>query len=87
MVKYPYILGKEEYELQKYFNVLNAHEVSNEQAIQLLVDCPKLISMDLENQIKEICFLFNLYHKITEKEVFEIFSHFPYLFCCEPDKI
>lgn len=33
MVKYPYILSKEEQELQKYFEVLNSHEVSNEQAM------------------------------------------------------
>lgn len=51
------------------------------------MDCPKLISMDLEHQMKEIFFQFNLYHGITDKEVMQIFSSFPYLFCCEPIKI
>jgi hypothetical protein len=28
-----------------------------------------------------------LYHKIEEKEVIDIFRAFPYLFCCDIDKI
>jgi hypothetical protein len=52
-----------------------------------LIECPKLISIDLDKKIKEITFLFNLYHKINQKEVMEIFNSFPYLFCCDIDKI
>lgn len=55
--------------------------------MKALIDCPKLISQDLEKQIKETVFLFNLYHGISEKEVMDIFQSFPYLFCCELKKI
>lgn len=46
-----------------------------------------MISLDLDKKVKEILFIFNLYHKITEKDVIDIFRSFPYLFCCEPIKI
>lgn len=31
--------------------------------------------------------MFNLYHKFTTPEVMEIFKEFPYLFCCDIDKV
>ena len=38
--------------------------------------------------MKEIFFLFNLYHKISERDIIDqIFVKFPYLFCCDIDKI
>jgi hypothetical protein len=37
--------------------------------------------------MKEITFLMNLYMGLTEKEVMSIFKDFPYLFCCEQDKV
>ena len=55
--------------------------------MRALLECPKLISMDIEHQMKEIFFLFNLYHGITEKEVMSIFVEFPYLFCCDALKV
>lgn len=55
--------------------------------MRALLESPKLVSKNLDKQMKEIFFLFNLYHGITEKEVMEIFLSFPYLFCCETKKI
>jgi hypothetical protein len=56
--------------------------------MRVLLECPKLISKkDLEKQIKEIQFLFRLYHGINEQEVTEIFRSFPYLYLCEINKI
>jgi hypothetical protein len=37
--------------------------------------------------MKEIIFLMNLYMGFTEKEILSIFRSFPYLFCCEPEKV
>jgi hypothetical protein len=51
--------------------------------MSLLIECPTLLMKDLPKQMKEIFFLFNLYHGFTEREVIEIFKGFPYLFCCE----
>jgi hypothetical protein len=39
--------------------------ISDEDAMKYLLECPKLISMDLEEKSKEIFFLFNLYHRIS----------------------
>jgi len=42
---------------------------------------------DLEYQIKEISFLFELYHKMPLEDVITIFKGFPYLLCVRPEKI
>lgn len=56
--------------------------------MKALLDCPKLISRkDLGKQIKEIQFLFRLYHNINEQEVNQVFRSFPYLYLCEVHKI
>jgi hypothetical protein len=73
IVKYPYILGKDEQALDTYFRLLGQQGFSDDDAMRALLDCPKLISMDLESQMKEVFFLCNLYHGITEKEVMDIF--------------
>lgn len=62
--------------------------MSDEEAMRALLEVPKLISKkDLSKQIKEIQFLFNLYHQISEKEVNDIFRAFPYLYLCEINKV
>ena len=38
--------------------------------MKLLLECPKLISIKLEHKVKEIGFLFQLYHNINEQELF-----------------
>lgn len=55
--------------------------------MKVLLECPKLVSKNLDKQMKEIFFLFHLYHGITEPQVMQIFRSFPYLFCCELNKI
>ena len=54
-----------------------------QEAVKLLFECPKLVSMDLRNNMTEIFTLFNLYHGIKEPEVMDVFRAFPYLFCCD----
>lgn len=87
VVKYPYILGKTIDEFEQFFNIMKSKELSEEETMRILLECPKLVSKDLDKQMKEIFFLFNLYHGISEKEVMGIFQGFPYLFCCELQKI
>jgi hypothetical protein len=56
--------------------------------MKALLEAPKLISKkDLEHQVKEIQFLFRLYHGVNEQEVTDIFRSFPYLYCCDTQKI
>lgn len=65
VVKYPYILGKPEEQLLNYFKTMNEFGLSDDEAMRFLLECPKLISIDLEEKSKEIFFIYNLYHKIN----------------------
>lgn len=88
VVRYPYILSKSSKELTRFFEIMANQGITEEETMRALLDCPKLISRkDLEHQIKEIQFIFRLYHGITEQEVNDIFRSFPYLYLCEIHKI
>ncbi len=87
ILRYPVILSKDEEHIQTFFQLLADRGVAEEEAMKLLMECPRLISFDLKKQMKEIFFLFDLYNKIPEKDVIEIFRSFPYLFCCEIEKV
>ena len=87
VVKYPYIAGKTEQQLNHFFETLKAQGLKEEEIMQALLEIPKLISMDIDKQIKDITFLFNLYHGFSIQEVMDIFKQFPYLLCCDADKI
>jgi len=87
VVKYPFILSKSEEHLEAVFNILEKQGVSRLESIKLIFECPKLISVDLEKSIPETLGLFELYHKIKQEEVMDIFRHFPYLFCCDTIKM
>ncbi len=73
IVKYPYILSKTSAELESYFQIMKELGLTEKEAMKSLLDCPKLVSKNLDHQVKEITFLFNLYHGINEREVMEIF--------------
>jgi hypothetical protein len=51
------------------------------------VEVPRLISMNLDKQIKDIVFLFELYHNISQEDTIKIFKKFPYMLCLTPRKI
>jgi hypothetical protein len=87
VVKYPVILSKSEEEINKYFDIMASHGIKKDAAMNYLLQVPKLLSEPLETKIKETIFVFELYHKMTEKDVFEIFRAFPYLFCLQTRKI
>jgi len=87
VVKYPFILSKTTEQLEQVFNTLEANGVTKSEAIKLIFDCPKLLSVNLEASMKETFYLFDLYHKITPQEVMGVFRHFPYLFCCDTIKM
>lgn len=88
VVRYPVILSKSEEDFASYFDIMKTQGLSDEEAMRALLEVPKLISKkDLTKQIKEIQFLFNLYHQISEKEVNDIFRAFPYLYLCEINKV
>ena len=80
VVKYPYILSKSSEELE-------SKGVKAQEAMKLIFDCPKLVSIDLEGSIEKTLYLFDLYHKIGQAEVMELFRVFPYLFCCDMTKM
>lgn len=52
-----------------------------------LLEAPKLITKDLDDQIKKISFWFNLYYKISKDEVIDIFRSFPFTLYVIPDQI
>ena len=63
IVRYPYVLSKSVTEVREFFNILKAQGLSDEETMKALLDIPKLISKkDLDKKIKEIQFLFKLYH-------------------------
>ena len=87
VVKYPHFLSKTPEQIEKTYSLLREEGLSDQEITKLLFDCPKLISMNLEMRMPEIFHLFELYHKIPKERVMEIFKKFPYLFCCDLDKI
>jgi mTERF len=63
IVRYPYVLSKSVTEVREFFNILKAQGLTDEETMKTLLDIPKLISKkDLDKKIKEIQFLFKLYH-------------------------
>ena len=67
--------------------MLEKQGIAKAESIKLIFECPKLVSVDLEASIKETLYLFDLYHKINQEQVMDIFKHFPYLFCCDTVKM
>jgi hypothetical protein len=55
--------------------------------MKLIFDCPKLVSIDLEDSIEKTLHLFEMYHQIGQDEVMDVFRVFPYLFCCDTVKM
>jgi hypothetical protein len=67
VIRYPYVLSKTKEELEHFFSVMKGQGLTEEETMKALLECPKLISKkDIEKQIKEIQFLFNLYHQISQ---------------------
>ena len=48
VVKYPYILSKTEDHLRHFFQIFSDHGLSEEAIMKQLIDCPKLISMNID---------------------------------------
>lgn len=87
VVKYPYILSKTTEQLEAVFTTLESKGVLPQEAMKLIFDCPKLVSIDLEGAIEKTLHLFHLYHRIGQEEVMDVFRVFPYLFCCDTVKM
>jgi len=88
IVRYPFVLSKTTDDLKAFFETLKSQGLTEEESMKALLECPKLISKrDLAKQIKEIQFLFRLYHGITEQELTEVFRSFPYLYLCDQIKV
>ena len=51
-----------------YFNVLQKYGISNKKVMKILLDYPKILSVDIDKTLKETIFLFELYHQIPEKD-------------------
>lgn len=49
VVNYPPVLSKTEEELHYYFNFMMENNISNKKAMQCLLECPKLISIDINS--------------------------------------
>lgn len=87
IVKYPAILSKTEDQLHKQFADLRVHAIGKKEAMKYFMQCPRLLSVNIEEQIKEHSFLFDLYHKMPVEDLMKIFKEFPYVLCVSPLKI
>lgn len=87
VVKYPQILGRNVEEIKNVYTILEREGVRRNELTKLLFECPKLFTIELEKNMEEIFHLFDLYHKISREEVMGVFKKFPYLFCCDLNKI
>ena len=87
VTRYPPILSKTEEEIHQFFSFLQEQGLTKGKAMWSLKEAPRLISIDMETQLKEIVFLFELYHNISKKDTIKIFKSFPYLLCVPPRKI
>ncbi len=88
IVKYPFILSKEVDHIQSIIATFEEHGISREDTIKLIFDCPRLVSIKLEDKMAEMFELFELYHGFKKEEVVnDIFRNFPYLFCCSGTKV
>jgi len=87
VVKYPYILSKDQEQLEGVFTLLESKGIERQETMKLIFECPKLLSVNLELAIEETLYLFDLYHKMGQQEIMELFRSFPYLFCCDRIKM
>jgi len=89
VVKFPVILSKDIAHIESVFSLLQSKaSIDREEAMKLIFECPKLLSVNLEANMDEVFFLFDLYFKISQESVVdEIFKKFPYLFCCDTTKM
>lgn len=82
------MLSKTGQDLDLTLNMLEKEGISNQEAIKLIFECPKLVSIkNMEGVMDEVFSLFELYHRIERHQVMEIFRGFPYLFCCDTLKM
>jgi hypothetical protein len=49
VLRYPPVLSKTEEELHNYFSFMNENNIDNEKAMECLLECPKLISIDIDS--------------------------------------
>ena len=47
IMKYPYILSKNEETINIFFKEMNNHGIPDEEALKYLFECPRLISFDI----------------------------------------
>jgi hypothetical protein len=89
VVKFPVILSKDIAHIEGVFNSLETRgNIKRADAMKLIFECPKLLSINLTAQMDEVFFLFDLYFKIPQQEVIDgVFKQFPYLFCCDTTKM
>ena len=88
IIKYPPILSKSQDEIKQYFATMKSYHIHKDLTMELLFSTPKLISIkNLDAQIQEVFFLFQLYHNINKDKTLHIFKQFPYLFCLQPRKL
>ena len=67
VVKYPVILSKDVDQVERVFELLQTRgNVSRLDAMKLIFECPKLLSVNLEAKMDEVFFLFDLYFKISQ---------------------
>jgi hypothetical protein len=87
ILKYPAILGKPRSHIEGMFTTMEKHGIKKKKAMELVLEAPKMISVDLEKKLNEVHFLFNLYCGFEMNETVKIFKGFPYTACVDIRKL
>ena len=69
IIKYPAILSKEIDHIKSVLKIIEAEGFTQEEAVKLTFECPKLFSFDLASNIKAIQKSFEIYHKFSPAQV------------------
>jgi hypothetical protein len=87
MARYPPILSKSLSDLDRIYADLGEYGITKEEISSYLIKCPRLVSFDLKHRMEEMIFTFQIYNKLTKKDVVDIVKAFPYALTITPLRI
>lgn len=64
-----------------------AHGIGQAEAVELVLECPELVSVNLAERLREAHFLFELYCGFAIQDTIRIFRAFPFMACVDHRKL
>ena len=89
VLRYPTLLNISRGQIEHFFLYMErSKKLDKQEAMQLVFQVPALLNIsNIGAKAKEVDELFQIYHEIPSTEVTEVFKAFPYLYCCQTDKL